>query len=273
MKTLPKYWISVMAVSGALLFTGNQSAHAFTVYDPTVHAQMIISTAQEIAKFAEMVNNQVKEIRKLEEQVSTLRHYVTLFGDPGAQKLPSLGLIKNDLNLPEVGVHLGDLVKRADAVKAMVNDGGGVFAAIGQEFTTPGGSKVRRDGRFYRPVAVMQEATANYLAVLRQSSERRALLKAEIAKTTEALNEAKDDAQVQKLTGTLVTLGSALQETGDLVEQATASAIVQDIATRTDEKRQEAARAEESSAEFHEAMHAFGRTFRVMSTPTAFPTR
>ena len=38
-------------------------AHAqWTVYDPAVHNQMLVSTAQEVAKFVEMINNQVKQI-------------------------------------------------------------------------------------------------------------------------------------------------------------------------------------------------------------------
>ena len=34
----------------------------WTVYDPAVHRQMIVGTGQEVAKFVEMINNQVKQI-------------------------------------------------------------------------------------------------------------------------------------------------------------------------------------------------------------------
>ncbi len=44
-----------------LVTIGVAHVHAqWTVYDPAVHTQTILNTAQEIAKYIEMINNQVQ---------------------------------------------------------------------------------------------------------------------------------------------------------------------------------------------------------------------
>ena len=55
-------------------------------------------------------------------------------------------------------------------------------------------------------------------------------MKAQIAATTDALKAATTDAEVQKLTGVLVGLSSALNNTDYEINQATTSAVVQDSA-------------------------------------------
>src|SRR5205807_134982 len=100
----------------------------------------------------------------------------------------------------------------------------------------------------------------------------RVALKTEIAQTIDALKAAKTDAEVQKLTGVLIGLGSALDSTDHEVNEATASAIVQDIANRTDAQRQVEANKEQQRAEFTEAVDTYGKTFRLLSAPVEFPT-
>ena len=70
------------------------------------------------------------------------------------------------------------------------------------------------------------------------ATARRIALKAQIAATTDALRNATTDAEVQKLSGVLVGLSSALNNTDYEIHQATASAIVQDIANRNEVQRQ-----------------------------------
>ena len=45
------------------------------VYDPTINIQSIINTAQEIAKYVEMINNQVQQIQTLTDQLNEFKHY------------------------------------------------------------------------------------------------------------------------------------------------------------------------------------------------------
>ena len=125
----------------------------------------------------------------------------------------------------------------------------------------------------YRPVAAVQKTTDNFLSVSTDTAARRIALKGQIAATTDALRNATTDAEVQKLTGVLVGLSSALNNTDYEIHQATASAIVQDIANRNEVQRQVEAKKEQQHAEFTEAVQKYGRTFRLMDAPTAFPTR
>ena len=53
------------------------------VFDPTMNVQSILNTAQEIAKFVEVINNQVQQIQTLTDQLNEFKHYESLFGDPG----------------------------------------------------------------------------------------------------------------------------------------------------------------------------------------------
>jgi hypothetical protein len=49
------------------------------VYDPANPVQSVINTAREIAKFIEMINNQVQQIQTLTEQLDEFKHYESLF--------------------------------------------------------------------------------------------------------------------------------------------------------------------------------------------------
>src|SRR6266540_4918779 len=69
----------------------------WVVYDPTLHTQSILNTAQEIAKYVEMINNQVQQITTLQNQLTSLNHYIDLFGDPSSVKLPTAATLATDL--------------------------------------------------------------------------------------------------------------------------------------------------------------------------------
>jgi hypothetical protein len=68
-----------------------------------------------------------------------------------------------------------------------------------------------------------------------------------------------------------VGLAAALDGADHELQQATASALVQDVANRADERRQAEARREEQHAEFTEAVQRYGQKFRLMNAPSEFP--
>ena len=249
-------------------------AHAqWTVYDPAVHTQQIVGTAQQIAKFVQIIGHQVSQIEQLKDQVKTLHHYVDLFGDPASIEPESIGVLAADLGRPEVGQTLGELQGAAEAEDAMIETAHGLYRAVGETFSTPGGEVVHRRAEPYRAIGAVQQTTANFIGVVNDAATRRVTLKNELVKTTAALKSAETDAEVQKLTGVLVGLGSALESTDHEVAQASASALVQDIANRADVQRQVEAKKEQQHAEFHEAVVRYGQTFRLLNQATRFPTR
>jgi hypothetical protein len=242
------------------------------VYDPANTVQPVINTAQEIAKYIEIINNQVQQIQALTDQLNEFKHYESLFGDPKAVLLTTVQPLVYDLRKTEVGETLTALEGAVDAGEAMLYNASGLFTNIGTTFATPNGATVTRRETPYLPVAAVQKTTEDFLSVSTDATARRIALKEEIARTTTALKSATTDAEVQKLTGVLIGLSSALNNTDYEINQATASALVQDVANRNDAQRQIEAKKEQQHAEFTEAVQKYGQTFRLMNAPTAFPT-
>jgi hypothetical protein len=243
------------------------------VYDPSVHTQTILNGVQEIAKFVEVINNQVQQIQTLTDQLNEFKHYEELFGDPRAVVLSTVQPLINDLRKTEVGKTLAALEGTVNAGEAMVYNANGLFHTIGTTFETPSGQTVTRLEAPYLPVAAVQKTTDNYLSVSTDAAVRRVALKAQIAATTDQLKASTTDAETQKLTGLLIGLSAALNNTDYEINQATASAVVQDVANRNDAQRQIEANREQQHAEFTEAMQKYAQKFRLMNAPTEFPTR
>lgn len=242
------------------------------VYDPVNNMQQILNAAEEIAKFVEVVNNQVQQIRTLDNQLSEFKNYAREFGIPSAVVLNTVQPLVTDLRKTELGQTLTALEGAVDADQAMLYDANGLFQSIGTTFTTPNGATVTRREAPYLPVAAVQKTTDNFLSVSTDATARRVAVKEEIARTTTALKNATTDAEVQKLTGVLIGLNAALNNTDYEINQATASALVQDVANRNEAQRQIEAKKEQQHAEFTEAVQKYGQTFRLMNAPTAFPT-
>jgi membrane-associated HD superfamily phosphohydrolase len=245
----------------------------WTVYDPAVHTQTILNGVQEIAKFVEVINNQVQQIQSLKDQLTEFKDYKEKFGDPAKVALGTVNALTTDLKMTEVGQTLTALSGAVNAGEAMIYDGGGLFRKVGEEFTTPGGQKVLRAEAPYLAVAAVQKTTENFLSVSTDTASRRVALKQQIAATSDQINSAKSDAEVQKLTAVLVGLSAALQSTEQEVGQATASAVVQDIANRADQQRQLQAKKEQEHAEFTEAVENSGKKFRLLTAPAKFPIK
>jgi hypothetical protein len=109
------------------------------VFDPTMNVQSILNTAQEIAKFVEMINNQVQQIQTLTDQLNEFKHYESLFGDPKAVLLTTVQPLVTDLRKPELGQTLTALEGAVDAGEAMLYNANGLFTSIGTTFDTPNG--------------------------------------------------------------------------------------------------------------------------------------
>jgi len=256
------------------LVTLTISARAqLTVYDPAVHLQQIIDTAKDIAKYTQMINNQVQQIQTLTSQLNEFKKYEAVFGNPASVVLPTLQPLVADLQKVELGQPLIALQTTASGNQGMMYSGGGLFQAVGTNFTTPKGQTVTRAPAPYLPIAAVQNATSNYLSTSTNIQARRIALKEEIATTIKQLQSASTASDVQKLTGVLVGLSSALNSSDYELGQASTSAVVQDIANRNDKQRQVEADKQQQHAEFTEAVQQYGKTFRLMNAPTSFPTQ
>ena len=242
------------------------------VYDPTMNMQQIMAQAQNIAKYIQMIQNQVQQIQTLTDQLNEFKHYESLFGDPKAVLLSTVQPLVDDLSQNGTRPDAHHARKHGQRRPSHALRRERLVHSIGTTFTTPNGQTVTRQALPFSPVAAVQKTTDNYLSVSTDAAARRVALKNQIAATTEQLKSATTDAEVQKLQGVLIGLTAALNNTDYEINQATTAALVQDIANRNDAQRQIEAKKEQQHAEFTEAMQKYGQTFRLMNAPTAFPT-
>ncbi len=263
----------LLAVAVFVLTAALSARAQWVVYDPTMNIQQIIDQMENIAKYVQMIDNQVQQIQTLTAQLNEFKNYEALFGNPAKVLLPTIQPLVNDLTKTELGQTLTTLEGAVNAGQAMLYSDNGLFHSVGTTFTTPDGQTVTRLQAPYLPVAAVQKTTDNYLAVSTDAAARRVALKDEIAATTEQLKAATTDAEVQKLNGVLTGLSAALNNTDYELNQASASALVQDIANRNDEQRQIEANKEQQHAEFTEAVQQYGQKFQLLNAPTLFPTQ
>jgi hypothetical protein len=180
--------------------------------------------------------------------------------------------LDSDLQSLEPGKNLENLVSSADGNYALTYNDSGIYATVGASFQTPGGQTIQRPADQYKPFAAINDTANNFVTVADNAAQRRATIKDEIAQTTQQLQNATTDAEVQKLHGVLTSLNGDLASTDDEVNQAASSAMVQDIQNRNDQQKQIQALTEQQNAEFTEAVSNYTAKFLLLDTPTAFPT-
>jgi DNA-binding transcriptional regulator GbsR (MarR family) len=242
------------------------------VYDPTMNIQQILDEAKNIAEYVQMVENQVTQIQTLTSQLNEFKKYETVFGNPSQVVLSMVTPLNADLQSLEPGKNLENLVTSADGNYALTYNNSGIYATVGASFQTPRGQTVQRPADQYKSIAAVINSASNYVAVADNAAQRRATIKNTIAQTTQQLQNATTDAEVQKLHGVLTSLNSDLASTDDEVNQAAASAMVQDIQNRNDQQKQIQALTEQQNAEFEESVSNYTAKFQLLNAPTTFPS-
>src|SRR6202451_1594151 len=240
------------------------------VYDPTMNVQQILNEAESIAKYVTMIDNQVQQIDTLTSQLNEFKNYESLFGNPSQVVLSMVAPLATDLQSLEPGVNLENLVANANGSSALTYNDSGIYATVGTSFQTPGGQTIQRPADQYKPFAAVIHSASNYVAVADNAAQRRATIKDQIAQTTEQLQNATTDAEVQKLHGVLTSLNSDLASTDDEVNQAASSAMVQDIQNRNDQQKQIVSLTEQQNAEFEESVSNYAAKFQLLDAPTVF---
>ena len=72
----------ILIVIAATLLCAASSRAQYVVYDPALHTQNIIDEAQNIAKYVQMIDNQVQQINTMTSQLQQLQQYNQAFGNP-----------------------------------------------------------------------------------------------------------------------------------------------------------------------------------------------
>jgi hypothetical protein len=264
-----KKLITIIAVALPLAFSARAQ---WIVYDPISNVQQILDETENIAEYVDMVENQVQQIETLDNQLSEFKNYESLFGNPSQVVLSMVGPLDTDLQSLEPEVNLENLVASADGNYALTYNDNGIYATVGVNFQTPRGQTIQRPADLFKPFAAINDTANNFVTVADNAAQRRTTIKDEIAQTTEQLQNATTDAEVQKLHGVLTSLNGDLASTDDEVNQAASSAMVQDIQNRNDQQKQIQALTEQQNAEFEESVSNYTAKFQLLDTPTAFPT-
>ena len=265
-----KKFIALSLIALPLAFSARAQ---YVVFDPTLQIQSILNTAQEVAQFVTMVENQVTQIETLTDQLDEFKNYEKVFGNPSQVALSMVGPLNADLQNLEPGKNLENLLSIADGNYALTYNDSGIYATVGTSFQTPGGQTIQRPADQYKPFSAVNRTADNYVAVADDAAKRRAAIKDQIAQTTQQLQNASTDAEVQKLHGVLIGLSADLASTDDEVTQAVGSALVQDIQNRNDQQKQIKAMTEQQNAEFTEAISNYTAKFQLLNAPTLFPTK
>jgi hypothetical protein len=265
-----KKLIAVIAVALPLTFSARAQ---WIVYDPISNVQQILDETENMAEFVSMVDNQVQQIQTLDSQLSQFENYENLFGNPSQVSLSMVSALNSDLQSVEPGQNLENLVANANGNIALTYNDGGIYANVGASFQTPGGQTIQRPTNQYEAFSAVINTASNYVTVADNAEQRRTTIKNQIAQTTQQLQAATTDAQVQKLHAVLTSLNGDLASTDDELNQAADSALVQDIQNRNDQQKQVQALTEQQDAEFEESISNYTAKFQLLDTPTAFPTQ
>ena len=218
-----KALITITAILGVA-----SAAHAqYVVTDPMSDVLNQVMHLQDIAKTVEMINNQVQQINTLTQELQQTQAYVKAFGNP-EQLLHIVGadeLIRS-LTTPGVGQPLIQLQSGASGSEAFRDNQNGLYLKVGSNITTPNGSELPRDEELYRKFAASDAAIQNFKTVFNDVSQRREVLKRQIADTTQQLQAATTAAETQKLTGVLAGYNAGLAAADKEVDQALGESVV-----------------------------------------------
>ena len=220
-------------------------------------AQDAVNQVVDLAKYVEMVNNQVQQINTMTQELQQTVAYVKAFGDP-AQLLEITGVneLMSELDLSGVGQTLGELRQTASGIQSLKNNATGLYQSITD--VSFSGIEVPRVTDIYKPFSALENASSNYTTVYDDVTQRRQTLKGQMVGTIDRLQASTTDAETQKLQGVVTAQAAQLQSLDDEIANAASQAVVQDISNRNDEAKQRQARNEEIAAERHDALKKFG---------------
>jgi hypothetical protein len=244
------------------------------VIDPTAIAQSQTNHLVDLAKYVEMVNNQLKQITTMTQELQRVTAYVKAFGDPSSLlNITGANQLISSLKQTGVGQTVGQLQQAANGIQALEYTANGLYTNLGSTFTTPGGVQLPRAEELYRKYGAVQQSSQNFQGVTTDVLTRRANLRNQIASTTTQLQGATTDAETQKLTGVLVGYNAELATVDHEIDNAAGQVLTQDAENRADKERDDQARREERQAQMEESFRRYGEVFQLETTPPTFPNR
>ncbi len=247
----------ILITTAAILLALPSARAQLIVEDVLSIAQDAVNQVVDLAKYVEMVNNQVQQINTMTQELQQTVAYVKAFGDP-AQLLEITGVndLIAELDLTGVALTLDELQQTASGIQSLKNNATGLYQEI-TDFSFSG-IEVPRVPDIYKPFSALENASANFTAVYDDVLQRRQTLKGQMVGTIDRLQASTTDAETQKLQGVVTAQAAQLQSIDHEVTNAASQAVVQDISNRNNEQKQQQARTEAIAADRHDAMKKYG---------------
>src|ERR1700730_12674197 len=141
-----------------LLVAASPANAQVVVIDPTAIAHNQANHVVDLAKYVEMVNNQIKQITTMTQELQQVTAYVKAFGDPSKLlNIVGANQLIGSLQQSGVGQTLTQLQRSANGIQALQYSGNGLYQSLGQTFTTPHGTQVPRLEDLYRKYGAITE--------------------------------------------------------------------------------------------------------------------
>ncbi|MBK9991871.1 MAG: hypothetical protein IPP19_14360 [Verrucomicrobia bacterium] len=187
--------IIILAAAGAI-----PASAQWAVFDVPNLMQSVLNyaaMAEQIAKQATQIKNQIDQIRQFETQLNRM-------GDmKNFRNLVGFSEFRADLNLPTQIRTWADGLSRVDGSGLFGDSRGGVFKPVNAQFTDFDGRQIDRDPQIFKESHDMAVTVDEFKAVQSDVYSRRENLKRAIATTSEAMQAATTEAEQQKLQAVL----------------------------------------------------------------------
>jgi membrane-associated HD superfamily phosphohydrolase len=252
-----KTFITIIAGFGIYGISLSTARSQLVVEDVAHIAQDAANQVVDLAKYAQMVENQVKQIDTMTQELNQVTFYVKAFGDPSQLTgITGANQLVSGLKQSGVGQGLTSLQQGASGIQSLSNTVNGLYQGIGN--TALSGITVTRVTDNYKPFSAVEKAASNYTSVENDVTQRRNALKSQIADTVSQLQAATTDAETQKLHAVLTAQSAQLQALNQEVSQAASQTVVQDISNRNDRQKQQQSQDEEIAADRQDAFTKYG---------------
>lgn len=226
------------------------------VEDPMAIAQDAMNQAINLAKYVEMVNNQVQQIETMTRELEQVTAYTEAFGDPSKLlNIAGADQLISRLGSFESGGKLVDLQRSASGSAALGYTANGLYSAIAP--IQIGGKETDRNPDLYKKHGALEATVSNYSDTHDQSIQRAKSARENLSNATTALQTATTDAEVQKLQGVIATQSAELESLQSEVANAATHVLVQDVQNRNDSEKQDEARIEADVAEWNHVNREF----------------
>jgi hypothetical protein len=277
MKTAKLKTILIFSILTALASVGK----AYTVHDP-IHTvlnilQQVVGQvkqelqhAEDIAKYAEMIQKQVQQIQQLTTMINQNVEQLRRIGDPNTYiNMLGLNTLLNEMSRLKqgLGATMADFQQTVDGIAALKETTNGLYQDI-SKMPDRFGKAVQYDANSFKRFGTVQDMYKSFDSEVEQTNHSLTILQQEKQSTLQQLNSAGSLIEVQKLTGKLHSIESAIQDIINRTNIAAQKVLVQYAANQNDQARMEQAilqqRLQEVEEENRQMQENAGRMIQLL---------